>query len=410
MEYAEGGSFREWLVQNRENVARRRTEGVAHIVQACRGLEVLHAAGIIHLDLKPENLLLFGDVLKVADLGLSRWLRRRNPGEAAERDGQEQCRTGTPAYMSREQFLRACAARVDERSDIYSIGAVLFEACDERCRPLFVGTYEQVREAHLRMPAPRVKGVETHIAHVIQRCLQRDPGDRYGSVSELITDLENPSLCQTERMAIGHRISQIELWWRQACDFVRGRDLNSAGRTCRAILQARPDHEDAQYMLQDIENRFEQARQFYAALQRGIGVQSFDRLLPLLAAAVEIYPDHPEGALVQTQLLSLMREYRPVMRRAKQAFRRGQCEEALDLLATAARLNPGDPAVTEAIAVVREVQRHIQMTRANIAAALEQGNRQKAILLARHLDRYIEQNTALTRQLPPSELDHDTNS
>jgi len=408
MEYASGGSFRQWLVQNRDNVVRRRSEGVAHILQACKGLKVLHAAGIVHLDLKPENLLFFGDVLKVADLGLSRLLTGGNVGEGDQVEGREQLWAGTPAYMSREQFIRAYAARLDERSDIYSIGAVLFETCDERCRPLLVGSYDQVREAHLYMPAPQIRDVEAHVARVIRRCLQRDPADRYADVSELIVELEGDIATQDEGPVAGQRAIQIKQLWQQACGFVQGRNLDSASSACQAILEITPEHDNARHMLQDIQCRFGQTHQFYTKLQRGIGCQSFDRLLALLAAAVEIYPDHPEGALVQTQLRSIMIENKLAMQNAKVAFGQRRWQATLTYLERAGQLNPGQPAVTHAVALVHNMQRQIETTRRNVATTLEQGNRQKALLLARNLDTYIEQVTAFARQLPSSESDHDT--
>lgn len=409
MEYADGGSLRQWLVRNRDNVTRRRTEGVAYVVQACRGLRALHQAGILHLDLKPENLLLVRGILKIADLGLSRCTKavRRNDGPSA--DGRDRSWVGTPTYMSREQLMPACASRVNERSDIYSIGAILFEMCDGQCQPPFVGSYEEIREAHLHMPGPYVTDVQAHVARAISKCLQEDPADRYANVHELIDELEGRSPAADKGPEIHQEVPEVEQLWRQACDFVQVGNLNSASRVCTEILERFPECSDARYLLQDIRDRFETAHQFfYVAIQRGIGCQPFARLLTMLAGALETYPDHPEGPLVQIELAAAMEENGVVMQNAAGALRQGHWQVAQSGFERASQLNPGQPVVVQAIEFVKEVQRQIQTAHGNIEAAIEQGHADRALHLARNLDKYIEQAKAFAGCLQQQESDHDT--
>ena len=407
MEYADG-SLRQWLTHNRHNVVRRRTEGVAYILQACKGLQALHQAGILHLDLKSENLLLVRGVLKVADFGLSRCIEAIGRNGDTSVDMGEKSWAGTPAYMSPEQLMPACAGRVGVRSDIYSMGAILFETCSEQCEPPFVGSYEQIREAHLHMPAPQIGDVEAHVVRAISRSLQKDPADRYADVSRLIDELEGRDSAQDGSPENTQGIQETEQLWSQACEFVQLGNLNSAGRICTEILDMCPEHSDARYLLQDIQNRFEQARQFYATVRDGIGRRPLARLLTLLAAAVETYPDHPEGQLVQTELISVTEDNELVMRNAVAALRQGHWQVALTYFERAGQFNPGQPAVAQAITFVKEVQRQIQTARANIDAAIEQGNGEKALLLARNLDQYIERARESAKCLQPLEIDYDT--
>jgi serine/threonine protein kinase len=408
MEYAEGGCFREWLVQNRDDVVRRRTEGIAYILQACKGLQALHQAGIIHMDLKPENLLSKRGVLKIADLGLSQCVKAIGSRRDASIDRETQSWVGTPAYMSPQQFIAACTGHIDERSDIYSVGAILFETCSEQCNPPFIGSYEQIREAHFHMSVPPIRGVEVNIARAISRCLQKDPANRYADVGELIDELEGRKVVQGEGSPDSQQAQETERLWRHACDLVESGDLNSAGRVCTEILSRFPEYSDAKDLLQGIQERFEQARQFYVTIRKGIGCQPFARLVALLVAAVEIYPDHPEGLLVQTELASVIQENNLVIRDAVSALRQGHWQAALTCFERAALLNPGQPAVAQAIEFLKQVPHQIETTRANIGAAIQRGNGERALLLARQLDSYIKQARESADYPQSPEPNHDT--
>ncbi len=408
MEYADGGSLRQWLVQNRNNVLRRRMEGPAYVLQACKGLQALHQAGILHLDVKPENILSVKGVPKIADFGLSRFVKDiGRSGDTSIAIGKKSW-VGTPAYMSPEQLMPAYAERVDVRSDIYSMGAILFETCDEQCAPPFAGSYDEIREAHFHMPAPQIGEVEAHIARAISRCLQKDPADRYADVSRLIDELEGCDSAQDGPPENTQGVQETDQLWSQACEFVQLGNLNSAGRICTEILDRCPKHSDAKYLLQDIQDRFEQARQIYATIRDGIGRRPLSRLLTLLTAAVQTYPDHPDGPPVQIELISVTEDNELVMRNAVIVLRKGYWQAALNGFERVNQLNPGQLAVTEAIGFIKDVQREIQTARANIDAAIEQGNVERALQLARNLDKYIAQAIQYTECLQPLEVNHET--
>ena len=134
MEYA-ASSLRQWLVQNRDDVARRRSEGMLLFKQACAGVQALHDAGIIHRDLKPENLLLINGILKVADLHLARRGCDPSSDHWTQRFGRTGHFVGTPAYMGPEQYAAAHPDDIDERADVYALGVILAEMQHPQCRP-----------------------------------------------------------------------------------------------------------------------------------------------------------------------------------------------------------------------------------------------------------------------------------
>ena len=394
MEHAQDGSLRDWLVENKDDFRTRRSVGIDLFMQACRGVMALHNAGIVHGDLKPENLLRVKGVLKVSDLGLSRNLHDIHLSSACcEEHLAEPC--GTPAYMSPEQFLAAHPDDVDFRSDIYALGIMLFEICHPRCRPPFGGSYEQLRERHLHMSVSVPEGLQANIARAISKCLQKNPADRYQCVSDLINDLlgnlSRDDGAPDEDATARNVDQQILPIWERACQSVEKGDLARAARCCKQILSVSPEHDDAKCMLDDIQGRYERAQRSYQMIERSIGYQPLDGLSALLAHATEMYPDHPDGHLVQTQLLTIAEQYRAVISEGIVGIGQGRFQGALASFERAQQLNPGLPIIVEAIDFVRSVKHQAETTRALIDAALEQGNQQKAMFLATELDRYVEQ-------------------
>ncbi len=152
--------------------------------QIAGGLQKAHAAGIYHRDIKPANIMIAENgVVKILDFGLSKFAGRR---------GITRSRTtlGTPAYMSPEQ---AQGADLDCRTDIWSLGIVLFEMLTGRLP--FAAEYDQamiysiVNEAPARIADIR-QDVPEHLSALCQQCLQKDPTHRPQSMAEVLTMLE----------------------------------------------------------------------------------------------------------------------------------------------------------------------------------------------------------------------------
>jgi serine/threonine-protein kinase len=155
--------------------------------QALQGLSYAHRHGILHRDLKPHNLLLTaeGD-LKVTDFGLFKAKRLRDAFGLARG-----AVVGTPHYTSPEQ---ATAAEVDERSDIFSLGATFFQLCSGR--KLFeVEETASVLAMIAEEQAPALLSVSPTIprglATLIDRMTRLKPEDRYQSVDVVIADLNS---------------------------------------------------------------------------------------------------------------------------------------------------------------------------------------------------------------------------
>ena len=145
-------------------------------------LDHAHGVGVIHRDIKPENIVFDGGRALVCDFGVARALERAG-GEALSSSGFV---VGTPAYMSPEQ---AAGAELDGRSDIYSLGCVLFEALTGE--PPFTGaTAQAVLARHVSQPPPRVRVLRPDVPAAFERAvlaaLAKRPEDRPANGAALV--------------------------------------------------------------------------------------------------------------------------------------------------------------------------------------------------------------------------------
>jgi serine/threonine protein kinase len=186
-EFLSGGTLKAKLT---ERIAHKELftvdEVVRYATEVGQGLAHAHRQGVIHRDIKTENLLLTADgSVKVTDFGLAQWntIASTTSGHSA---------SGTAAYMSPEQ---AQGLAIDERSDIFSFGLVLYELLTGEAA--FQGLYvAAVVYDIINSPTPSVldKRPDTpeHLCRVVERATAKSPDDRYRSMDELFADLAHP--------------------------------------------------------------------------------------------------------------------------------------------------------------------------------------------------------------------------
>jgi serine/threonine protein kinase len=162
--------------------------------QIASGLAKAHQAGIVHRDLKPENIMVTQDgFVKILDFGLAKLHGplRDAAGKAAESLTQVGLIIGTPDYMSPEQ---AAGRPLDLRSDQFSFGLVLYEMLTRRClfhRATPVQTLSAIIQDELPSPLEGLgPSVPPPLRWVIERCLAKDPSERYLSTHEIARELK----------------------------------------------------------------------------------------------------------------------------------------------------------------------------------------------------------------------------
>ena len=155
-------------------------EALDYVRKIARALAVVHAAGLVHRDLKPPNVMLReNDEIVLIDFGLAR------PMCAETTTTHTGMLRGSPYYMSPEQ---AQGATLDARSDLYSLGIVLHEMLSGR-KPFTGATAIEVLQEHVSAPVPRLPAEHAALQPLVNKLLAKAPGLRYASAEELLAAL-----------------------------------------------------------------------------------------------------------------------------------------------------------------------------------------------------------------------------
>jgi len=201
MEYVDGGTLKERLF----DVDRpfEFAEKCLVLMDVAAGVACAHEHGVVHRDLKPDNILLTSDGrAKVADFGLA---RRTVSGHTITRSGET---VGTPYYMAPELFR---GSKVDGRADIYSLGIIAFELATGQ-RPFTADAYQVLAMAHLHKPIPKVCTPDSEVPKwyesFVHTCCPKEPTKRFQSMR----DVERTLRSQLARMGVLDAPVDRESW------------------------------------------------------------------------------------------------------------------------------------------------------------------------------------------------------
>jgi serine/threonine protein kinase len=188
-------------------------EAVDYLLQACEAIAEAHALGIVHRDLKPANLFLTRradgmSFVKVLDFGIS----KAASGAAGSQPDMSLTKTsavmGSPLYMAPEQMRST--RQVDARADVWALGVILYELVSGHV-PFEATTMPELCAMVLTEAAPslreRCPSAPPGLAAAVERCLQKDPSQRFGNVSELANALA-PFAPSRSRQSV-ERISRV---------------------------------------------------------------------------------------------------------------------------------------------------------------------------------------------------------
>jgi eukaryotic-like serine/threonine-protein kinase len=185
MEYLEGVTLKDLI---RGKGALPLPVGLRIAKQMCLGLEAAHQEGVVHRDIKPQNMLIIPETgdLKIMDFGIARVSEMKAGAAGLTSTGTVM---GTPDYMPPEQ---AQGQPADFRSDIYSLGIVLYEIFTGHL-PFTGDSVMAVVLAHIQKPAPAPRqanpAIPPELEAIILRCMEKSPAKRYQGVEEVLEDL-----------------------------------------------------------------------------------------------------------------------------------------------------------------------------------------------------------------------------
>lgn len=182
MEYVEGITLKEYI--ERQKVVDWK-EALHFVIQILKALQHAHDKGIIHRDIKPQNIMLLPNAgIKVTDFGIARFSRND------VRSFRENCAIGSVHYVSPEQ---ARGEQTDARSDLYSVGVVLYEMLTGKL-PFESECDESVAEMQVKDDAPSLRSINPAVPlgleQITLKAMQKDPADRYQSAAEFLLDLD----------------------------------------------------------------------------------------------------------------------------------------------------------------------------------------------------------------------------
>ena len=215
MELVEGKSLAEVIAEHRPL-----PELIDIFKQICRGLDTIHKNTIIHRDLKPSNIILSGEgIVKLLDFGSAKWIL------ANERLTKTDEAIGTPSYMSPEQCW---GRRVDARSDIYSLGCIMYEAVTG-VKAFPSDSSMMCMQLQMQSMPPTFRHVSTTEApagleHIIFKALAKNPGDRFDNAGALLDALDSydkpPSFAQKALHLVSRKKSKIKPWMLVTCSIL----------------------------------------------------------------------------------------------------------------------------------------------------------------------------------------------
>ena len=178
MEYLEGQTLRDRL---QVGGAMQISDVKNYTLQLCSALSYAHQNGVVHRDVKPENVqILPGSIVKLTDFGIARLM-----GEPSiTQDGQV---FGTPSYMSPEQVA---GKPIDARSDIFSLGVLIYEMAAGH-KPFQGDSVVTITYNIMNMEPPAPPGAPPYLVGIIRKAMAKDPDNRYATIEDLVRDMQD---------------------------------------------------------------------------------------------------------------------------------------------------------------------------------------------------------------------------
>jgi serine/threonine-protein kinase len=204
MPYVEGESLRDRLQREKQLAV---ADAVRLAREVAGALDYAHRHGVIHRDIKPENILIHDGSALVADFGIALAASRAGDGTRMTETGMS---LGTPFYMSPEQAMGE--RDLDARSDVYALGAVLYEMLAGE--PPFTGPSAQaivarvVTEEPRRLTAQR-RTVPAHVEAAVLTALSKLPADRFATAADFARALDDPGYAATTAIAASRRAAEL---------------------------------------------------------------------------------------------------------------------------------------------------------------------------------------------------------
>ncbi|MEE8299580.1 MAG: protein kinase, partial [Thermodesulfobacteriota bacterium] len=284
MAYYEGQDLREKVSKGKLEIS----ECLDIMTRIARGLAEAHEHGVVHRDIKPANIILTTDgEVKIVDFGLAKLSR------GATRITEPGMTVGTLPYMSPEQVKGAL--ELDQRSDIWSFGVLLYEMLTGHLP--FQGDYEVevlhsiVNEAPI--PASKLNvEIPSQLEEIINKALTKEVDDRYTYMQELLDDLEHFSGADEARLAESAKLIENG----KIC--LNKKEYSAALSRFEAALKFDPKNQEVLDLIEQCENKQKEQRRFNTLLSDGkeyFENGNYEKALNAFKEIIALDPDHSES-------------------------------------------------------------------------------------------------------------------
>jgi serine/threonine protein kinase len=256
MEYAEKGSLEDLFKEATGGLSIRESIDIA--IAICQGLETAHDKRIVHRDVKPSNILLCSDakgniIPKLSDFGVAH-MPTTDDGKVSPLTSKGEL-IGTVRYMSPEQ---AKGDEIDGRSDLYSVGAVLYEMLTGE--PPFTGSTWDIIQGHIekkpKPPSQIRSSISGSLNELVIQALSKEPSQRHQSARQMVEALQ-----RVKPKEVGKRETSERLYSR-AVDYLERSRWEEAIEVLNEILRVAPAYKDAADKLEDAK-RGKKAKKLY---------------------------------------------------------------------------------------------------------------------------------------------------
>ena len=364
MELVNGESLRDWLQRSKANRNGSVAEGLEYFKALCGGVAALHERGILHLDMKPEHVLLDGNVLRICDFDASAVVAA-DRGSALRPDVPLPAPdAGTLAYLAPERFAVGSVAELDATADVYALGIMLFEILDDRHRIPFSGARRQVRSLHERSPLPEIPWLNGPQRDVLVQCTAKRPRQRLQTVDEVLDAVDEAfPVCpgygpgQTEQVAGWSAPGTVGSAWPE--------DEPEAPAVVDGSAAARP-------VLDELRGLF--------------GSGDLQEMLELAGEAVDICPAHPEHRAIHARLAHRVRAFNANIDACRRAIEAGDLDRALSFARHAVSVSPASVEAQELVGRIERRIQSIESRKQQMISAAQAGCFEEALAIAQDLD------------------------
>lgn len=388
MEYAGGQTLRQILAGGLNN-SPQREKMLEWFKNVCHGIGDAHNRDIIHLDINPENISIKDDQIKISGFEFSSLVHINLVNRGLSLDSISGMTS--PAYMSPELFNTPHPDELTPAADVYSLGILLYELSHPKCRTPFDGSWTALRDFHINVEHKKIETLDEKLSDIIARCLNKRPADRFQSAWELLDALENKSSRKSEKVEDPDilALKKIDTKFQEAMQAFNDKEFNKTAGLIDEILVQKPEHPETIQLQTRLAEKHHQADLLYNEIRQQLDTEKKDinLILGLLENAVDVFPEHPSGLIIQNRLLNLSQTYKKLTEKGVKAFQSRKWSEALQFFEQADKINPA----SGTIKIKTHHLRKIQQMRHEIDENLKNGDLEKARRLAYLTDLAIKE-------------------